>query len=84
MATRTRTTGRKKMARKKAKGTSAKRVTARRKSAPKAAARPARKTQVARVKRVAREVAHQAAVAVTAGVETLKDIGENLMDRVRA
>ena len=37
----------------------------------------------ARVKRVAQEVVQQAQVAVAAGVETLKDFGENLMDRVR-
>lgn len=38
---------------------------------------------MARVKRVTREVVQQATVAVSAGVETLKDVGENLLDRVR-
>lgn len=38
---------------------------------------------VARVKRVTREVVQQATVAVTAGVETLRDIGGNLVERVR-
>jgi len=47
---------------------------------------PARavKQSVARVKRVTREVVHQASVAVSAGVETLKDLGGNLVDRVRS
>ena len=35
-------------------------------------------------KRVAKEVVQQAQGAVVAGVETLKDFGENLMERVRA
>jgi len=38
---------------------------------------------VARVKRVTREVVQQATVAVSSGVETLRDLGENLVDRVR-
>jgi hypothetical protein len=37
-----------------------------------------------RVKRVTEEVMHQASAAVTTGVETLKDLGENLVDRVRS
>lgn len=52
-----------------------------RKSAPRKKA--ARRSPVARVKRVTREVVEQAQVAVAAGVETLKDLGENLMERVR-
>lgn len=43
-----------------------------------------RKSAAARVKRVTREVVQQATVAVAAGVETLKDLGEQLVDRVRA
>lgn len=43
-----------------------------------------KQSPVARVKRVTREVVQQAAVAVTTGVETLKDLGENLVDRVRS
>ncbi len=38
---------------------------------------------VARVKRVTQEVVQQAAGAVTSGMETLRDIGGNIMDRVR-
>jgi hypothetical protein len=45
--------------------------------------RRTKSSPVARVKRVTREVVHQAAVAVSSGVETLKDIGGNLVDRVR-
>ena len=47
---------------------------------------PARraKAAVARVKRVTRDVVQQATVAVTSGVETLRGLGENLVDRVRA
>lgn len=92
MATR-KTAGKRKMARKSAKASSrrtsaskrggrkmaAKRGSAR-KSAPK---KTARRSPVARVKRVTREVVEQAQVAVAAGVETLKDLGENLMERVR-
>lgn len=103
----TRTSGKRKMARKSAKSSSrkgpaskrgarksasARKGASARKSAPRRpAARksPARKStgrraQVARVKRVAREVVQQAQGAVVAGVETLKDLGENLMERVRA
>jgi hypothetical protein len=43
-----------------------------------------RQSPVARVKRVTREVVQQAQVAVTAGVETLRDLGENLVERVRS
>ena len=43
-----------------------------------------KQSPVARVKRVTREVVQQATVAVTAGVETLKGFGENLVDRVRS
>jgi hypothetical protein len=35
------------------------------------------------VKRVAREVAQQAQVAVTSGVESIREFGENLVERVR-
>jgi len=34
------------------------------------------------VTRVAKEVAQQATSAVTEGVETLKELGENIVDRV--
>jgi hypothetical protein len=43
-----------------------------------------RKSAVARVKAVATEVVHQAQVAVASGVETLRDLGGNLVDRVKA
>jgi hypothetical protein len=43
-----------------------------------------KQSPVARVKRVTREVVQQAAGAVSSGVETLKDFGENLVDRVRS
>ena len=64
-----------------------------RKSASRSRSRPAAKRRgararkqspVARVKRVTREVVQQASVAVAAGVETLKDLGENIVDRVRS
>jgi hypothetical protein len=38
---------------------------------------------VARVGRVTREVVQQAQGAVVAGMETLKDLGETLVERVR-
>lgn len=44
----------------------------------------AKRLPVARVKRVTREVVQQATEAVSAGVDTLKDFGENLVNRVRA
>lgn len=62
-------------------------ATKRRKPTMRAGARKAvstRKSPVARVKSVTREVVQQATVAVTAGVETLKDLGGQLVDRVRA
>jgi hypothetical protein len=37
---------------------------------------------VTRVTRVAKEVAQQASMAVTEGVDALRDLGESLMDRV--
>lgn len=40
------------------------------------------RSPLARVKRVAREVAAQATTAVTAGVETLKGLGESIVERV--
>ena len=55
------------------------RVTAR----PRRSAAAAKQSPVARVKRVTREVVQQAAGAVTAGVETLKDFGGDLVGRVR-
>jgi len=47
------------------------------------AKRSSKQSPVARVKRVTREVVQQAQVAVAAGVETLKDLGGNLVDRMR-
>jgi hypothetical protein len=43
-----------------------------------------RRGTVARVKRVTQEVVQQAAVAVTSGIDTLRDLGGNLLDRVRS
>ena len=40
------------------------------------------RSPLARVKRVAQEVAHQASAAVSSGVETLKDLGESIVERV--
>jgi hypothetical protein len=88
MAAKARKSARKKTAR------SAKKRAGARKSATRKMASPARKSaprkaasrkpsRVARVKRVTQEVVQQATVAVSAGVETLKDFGGNLMDRVR-
>lgn len=42
------------------------------------------RSPVARVKRVTREVVQQATTAVSSGVETLRDLGGNLVDRVRS
>ena len=76
-------------------GRAGKRATARRGAASKArsskkspaknrsAKRSSRQSPVARVRRVTREVVQQAQVAVAAGVETLKDLGGNLVDRMR-
>jgi hypothetical protein len=36
------------------------------------------------VKRVTREVVQQASIAVSAGIDTLKDLGGSLVDRVRS
>jgi hypothetical protein len=47
-----------------------------------AAKKNRRQSAVARVKRVTREVVAQASTAVSAGVETIKDLGENLAERV--
>ena len=43
-----------------------------------------RQSPVARVKRVTREVVQQASDAVSSGVETLKDLSGNLVERVRS
>jgi hypothetical protein len=42
-----------------------------------------RPSAVARAKRVARGVVQQATVAVVTGVDSLKELGETLVDRVR-
>lgn len=55
-----------------------------RKSAAKRRPAARKQSPVARVKRVTREVVQQATVAVSAGVETLRDLGGNLVDRVRS
>src|SRR5207237_7881346 len=76
-----------------AKRGAAKRAGARRSAASKrgramAKSRPAKRrtgaATVARVRRVTREVVEQATGGVAAGVETLKDLGENLVDRMRS
>jgi hypothetical protein len=94
MATKRKSSARKKSARKGMKGRSARKRGGKRAGARKAAskskgsakrrstAKRRRQSPVARVKRVTREVVQQAQVAVTAGVETLKDLGENLAERV--
>lgn len=46
-----------------------------------AAKKPSR-NPITRVTRVAKEVAQQASTAVSEGVETLKEFGESLVDRV--
>jgi hypothetical protein len=67
---------------------SARRGASKKKSSMAKRRRPATKKRsrgqaaVARVKRVTREVVQQASGAVSAGVESLKDLGENLADRV--
>ena len=67
------------------KGASARKSAPRRSAARKAPARKSttRRARLERVKRVTQEVVQQAQGAVVAGVESLKDLGENLMDRVR-
>jgi hypothetical protein len=60
------------------------RASARKSTSSRSATANGRKSPVARVKAVATEVAQQATVAVAAGVETLKDLGGQLVDRVRA
>jgi hypothetical protein len=51
------------------------------KAAAKRVAKP-RRSPLVRVKEVAQEVVQQATTAVTEGVETLKVISENIVDRV--
>lgn len=83
---------RKKSARSAKKRSSARKASGKRSSARKGASKARssskkrnakRQSPVARVRRVTREVVQQATVAVTAGVETLRDLGGNLIDRVR-
>ena len=50
---------------------------------PRRSSSRSKQSPVARVKRVTREVVHQAGAAVSAGVETLKDFGGDLVERVR-
>ena len=61
-------------------------ATKKRSAAPKrrSPARAKKQSTVSRVKRVTREVVQQATVAVAAGVESLRDMGGNLVDRVRS
>ena len=47
-----------------------------------AAKKPARRSPMSRVTRVAKEVAQQATTAVTGGLETVKEFGESIVDRV--
>jgi hypothetical protein len=93
MATKARKSARKKTTRSAKKSTARKpkmRSAAKRKSPKRAApakrsrlAGVAKRLPVARVKRVTREVVEQATGAVSAGMDTLKDFGENLVNRVR-
>jgi hypothetical protein len=60
-----------------------------RKSTVSAAAKARKKpthgdSPIARVTRVAKEIAHQATTVVTGGVEAIKEAGESLVDRVTA
>jgi hypothetical protein len=68
------------------KRSTAKRSTAKTKSVRKPSVRRAgvssRRSPMARVTRVAKEVAQQATIAVTESVDALKELGETLMDRV--
>jgi hypothetical protein len=84
MATKKKTARRKPMKRTAMKKKAAPRRAKSRKAAPRKAAPAKKRSAVARVKRVTREVVQQAQGAVAAGVETLKDFGETLVDRVRA
>lgn len=89
MATKARKSARKKAASARKRGTAkkARRMASSRQASSGSRRSTSRRTKsspVARVKRVTREVVHQAAVAVSSGVETLKDFGGNLVDRVRA
>jgi hypothetical protein len=68
-------------ARKRPAAKSRKRTAAKRRSA---SPKRSKQSPVARVKRVTREVVQQASTAVSAGVETLRDLGENIVDRVRS
>jgi hypothetical protein len=75
---------RKSMARKPARKSAA-RKSARKAASKKPARRAApakRKSPMQRVKSVAQQVAHQAQVAVTGGVEALREIGGNIAERV--
>jgi hypothetical protein len=80
--------GKRASARKGGKRASARKGASKKKSSMAKRRRPATKKRsrgqaaVARVKRVTREVVQQASGAVSAGVESLKDLGENLADRV--
>src|SRR3954470_24164253 len=62
-----------------------KRPTARRNQSTKGSQpKKASRSPIARAQRVAREVIEQATVAVNAGMETLKDLGGDLAERVRS
>ena len=66
---------------------SAKKATARKKSASSrrpasAAKKKSRKSPIQRVTSVARQVAQQAQAAVVGGVEALREMGENIVERV--
>jgi hypothetical protein len=63
-------------------GVSAKKKAAPKKTAAKRAAPKRRRSPLVRVKEVAQEVVQQATTAVTEGVEAIKDMGENIVDRV--
>jgi hypothetical protein len=64
------------------KKSAAKRPAAKKSSAKSGAKKAPRRSPIARVTRVAKEVAQQASTAVTEGFETVKEFGESMMDRV--
>lgn len=85
MATKAKKSARKKTTRTTPRRSGAKKTTMRASAKKRPAAKTTRrKSTVARVKAVATEVVHQAQVAMAAGVETLRDLGGNLADRVKA
>jgi hypothetical protein len=72
----------KRAAAKKAKKAAPKRASAKKAVVKRPAAKKPSRNPITRVTRVAKEVAQQASTAVSEGVETLKELGESLVDRV--